>query len=107
APALVELCGAHRTVADWIVPSAGIDASLYATGLLGWSRVRAGASLPAEIGQLQLGRLPIPGEQCLLKTELIRSDHSAAWFNFRLWGSDGQLIVEAKDYRIVWLVAAK
>ena len=107
APALVELCGAHRKVADWIVPSAAIDASLYATGLLGWSSVRPGASLPAEIGALRLGRLPHPGERCLLRTELIKSDDASAWFNFRLWGSDGQLIVQVNDYRIVWLAVSK
>gem|GEM_PF-6084153 len=103
APALVELAGVGRPNEGWILPSAALDACLYATGLLAWWQVAPGVALPAGFGQLRRGRLPMPGEACLVETRLRSHAGREARFNFTLFGSDRQVILDVSDYRVMWL----
>lgn len=103
APAAIELVGPDRDVTGWVLPSAALDACLYATGLLAWQRVKPGVSLPVSIGVLTLGRRPTPGERCLVEVRLTGTEDNHGRFNFRLCGCNGDLIFEAEDYRIAWL----
>lgn len=103
APAIVELAGPQHPVSGWMMPSAALDACLYATGLLAWFGVESGATLPASIGRLTLGRLPRAGESCLVESRFLRREGRYAWFDFVLFGVNGEVIMEVCDYRIVWL----
>jgi hypothetical protein len=103
APALVELAGAHRSVEDWLVPSAALDACLYATGLLCWSHVAPGATLPVRFGGIDLGRLPYPGEVCAVETRFVRREAKTAVFEFTLFGADGSPLIRATDYHVAWI----
>lgn len=105
APALVQLAGAQRSVEGWIIPSAALDACLYATGILAWTSIEPGPALPVEIGRLQLGRLPHPGEACLVHSQIRRREEGRAWFDFTLTGDDGDLILTATGYAVAWLVS--
>jgi NAD(P)-dependent dehydrogenase (short-subunit alcohol dehydrogenase family) len=103
APAIVELAGPQHPVAGWMLPSAALDACLYATGLLAWYAVEPGSALPASMGRLTLGRLPRAGESCLVETRFRGREDRYGLFDFVLFGINGEVIMEVSDYRIVWL----
>ncbi len=103
APALIELAGVRRVVRGWRVPSAGLDACLFATGILAWQRVSAGAALPVGIGHLSLGRLPDPGEACEVHVRFKSKTDRTAVFDFGLWGVDRTPILAVSDYEVAWL----
>lgn len=103
APALVELAGPHRRVEGWMIPSAAIDACLYAVGILGWTSVAPGATLPVSFGRVELGRKPQPGEGCTVEVNFIRREGKLAVFTFTLFGDDDSVLVHVEDYRIAWI----
>ncbi|MEQ8837294.1 MAG: SDR family NAD(P)-dependent oxidoreductase [Lacipirellulaceae bacterium] len=103
---IVHLAGPRRSVTGWIVPSAAIDACLYATGLLAWFAIEDGTALPESITRLSLGREPYPGERCLMQSRFKRREDRYAWFDFALTGANGDILVDVEDYRIVWLPKA-
>ncbi len=103
APALVELASSRRNVEGWVVPSALLDACLFATGLLAWRHVAPGTALPRGFGGLRLGRAPQPGEACLVWSKFKGREGKQASFDFRLSGCDGDVIFDVMDYRVVWL----
>jgi NAD(P)-dependent dehydrogenase (short-subunit alcohol dehydrogenase family)/acyl carrier protein len=104
APALIELAGSRRQVAGWKVPSAAMDACLFAVGMLAWEHVAAGVALPVRIGLLSLGdRLPDPGEACQVHAKFKRAGDGRAVFDFSLYGIDDQLLLNAQDYEVAWL----
>lgn len=100
---VVHLAGPRHSVTGWIVPSAAIDACLYATGLLAWFTIEEGTALPESIARLSLGREPYAGERCLVQSRFKRREDRYGWFDFALTGANGDLLVEVEDYRIVWL----
>jgi acyl transferase domain-containing protein len=102
-PMLQELAGRRRSADGWIVPSAALDACLYAVGLLAWMQVQPGPSLPFRFGRIALGRLPHPGEACLVEVKFLRKEGRYADFNFTLFGSSGDVILQVSEYRIVYL----
>jgi acyl transferase domain-containing protein/acyl carrier protein len=103
APALVELAGVRRSVLGWTVPSALLDACLYATGLLAWEHVQPGASLPVSFGRIELGEAASPGETCIVAAEYRGREGRTASFDFTLTGSDGRVLLRVSDYRIAWI----
>ncbi|HEY5313972.1 MAG TPA: KR domain-containing protein, partial [Pirellulales bacterium] len=105
APALGDLAGRARLAEGWIVPSAALDACLYATGILAWRQLEPGVALPASFGRIRLGRLPDHGEACLVETRLRSRSGRQAEFDFRLRGCDGQVLLDVEQYAIVWLAA--
>jgi hypothetical protein len=102
-PMLQELASRRRSAEGWIVPSAALDACLYAVGLLAWMQVQAGPSLPFRFGRIALGRLPHPGEECVVECKFLRRDGRYADFDFTLFGNNGDAILQVSDYRIVYL----
>jgi acyl transferase domain-containing protein len=102
-PMLQELAGQRRSADGWMVPSAALDACLYAVGMLAWTQVQPGPSLPFRFGRVALGRLPHPGEACLVEATFLRQEGRYADFNFTLFGSSGDVILQVNDYRIVYL----
>jgi hypothetical protein len=103
APALIELSGPDRPVDGWLVPSAALDACLFATGWLCWARVQPGATLPVRFGAVELGRLPYPGEECVVETRFLRREERFAVFAFTLLGADRSELIRVQDYYIAWL----
>ena len=103
APALIELAGTKRDLRGWRIPSAAMDACLFATGILAWQRVASGTALPVRMNRLQIGRLPSPGEACQVHVQLLSHSHERALFNFTLYGVDGEMILNAKEYEVAWL----
>lgn len=105
APALIELAGSSRDVRGWNIPSAAMDACLFAAGILAWQQVGPGAALPVRFGSLNFGRLPKPGEACEVHVQLKSSGTNTASFDFALYGVDGRLLIDARDYEVVWLAS--
>lgn len=103
APALIELAGVQRSTDGWIIPSAALDACLFAAGILAWNRIAPGSALPIRMGQLRLGRLPRPGEACRVHVAINSTSESSASFDFSLYGVDGGLILDCLDYQVAWL----
>ncbi len=103
APSLIELAGNRRDVTGWRTPSAILDACLFATGVLAWNHIRPGINLPVGFREILLHRMPKPGESCRLETRCVRFDDRTAEFNFCLWGSNGEVVVEAVGYFTAWL----
>lgn len=103
APALVELAGGGRDTSCWRIPSAAMDACLYAVGVYTWQKIRNGISLPVGIGRLTIGRLPRPGEACQVHVRPKGHSSEEATFDFSLLGVDGSLILSAEDYRTAWI----
>ena len=103
APILIELAGGSRDVRGWILPSAALDACLYATGILAWNKIAPGTTLPARFGRIQLHRNPWPGEACMVHVRWNSTDASSASFDFTLYGNDDTVILDVLDYQIAWV----
>lgn len=106
APALIELAGNDRNVTAWRIPSAAMDACLFATGILAWQKVAPGSALPVRIGTLSIGRLPAPGEACEVHVRLNSAGEGHASFDFTLYGVDGEMLLDAFDYKVAWIQAS-
>ncbi len=110
APALIELAGGSRDVRGWQLPSAAVDACLFAAGILAWQTVAPGSALPSGFGEIEIGRLPGAGEACEVHVRLREAkpgDGNApaqAAFDFTLYGVDRDVLVNVRDYRVAWLV---
>jgi hypothetical protein len=50
-----------------------------------------------------LGRHPTPGEECLVETRFRRATPGQATFDFTLFGNNGDILLDAMDYGVVWL----
>jgi acyl transferase domain-containing protein/NAD(P)-dependent dehydrogenase (short-subunit alcohol dehydrogenase family)/acyl carrier protein len=104
APSPADLSGSPKAGAAWLVPSALLDACLYAVGLSAWRAVRPGTALPKRFQSIRLGRTPNPGEACLVSLRLITQDETEATYDFRLTAADGTMLLDVTGYRIVWLM---
>ena len=76
---------------------------MYATGILTHFGIQEGPSLPYKIGAVTFGKTPMPGEPCLVQITFKGCEGRYADFDFTLVGNDGSVILQADDYRIVWL----
>jgi acyl transferase domain-containing protein/NAD(P)-dependent dehydrogenase (short-subunit alcohol dehydrogenase family)/acyl carrier protein len=101
APALYELCGSHRPVEAWRVPSAVLDACFYGAAILAWHTLNMGQAVPQRIAKLWIGRCPIPGEVCLVRVRLEQQDSQGGDFSFTLYGADRQPLIWAEGYRML------
>ncbi|MDB5348565.1 MAG: beta keto-acyl synthase [Schlesneria sp.] len=102
APALVELAGSQRDVTNWTIPSAVLDACLYAAAVLIWRQIEQAASLPYSLEMLELGRRPHPGEPCIVEVRFRRQEERYAWCDFILVGLNDDLIVRATNYCVIF-----
>jgi hypothetical protein len=57
---------------------------------------------PADM-KLSIGRLPNPGEACQVHVQLLAHTLNRARFDFTLFGVDGDMLLNAKDYEVAWL----
>lgn len=97
----VQLFGGSRA-RGFTVPCSTMDACLYAVGYAAWHRHQK-PSLPVRFDQIEFGRLPDPGEPCLVRIQQTNlSDNGAVW-NFQLQGHNGDRLLTVTGYRIGWL----
>jgi hypothetical protein len=99
---LEDLVGPARA-AGWMIPSAVLDAALYACGVHLYAHGEGAISLPKAIDQLRLGRKPRTGETCLVWFVCQEITRDSACYDFTVVGQDGSLIVAAEGYRKVIL----
>ncbi|MFN9975872.1 MAG: hypothetical protein ACK58T_38870, partial [Phycisphaerae bacterium] len=79
ASAPVQLFGADRS-SGFTVPCATMDACLYAVAVYAWKRFQK-PSLPVRFGSIHTGRLPDPGEPCLVRIEFCEASDRRAVFS--------------------------
>jgi acyl transferase domain-containing protein/NAD(P)-dependent dehydrogenase (short-subunit alcohol dehydrogenase family) len=101
ASAPVQLFGGSRA-RGFTVPCATMDACLYAIGAAAWHRHQR-ASLPVSFERIEWGRLPDPGEPCLVRIVEVDSNESGAVWDFQLQGNNGDRLLTVSDYRVGWL----
>ncbi len=102
APPMAEIGGARR--GRWRVPAVALDACLVVCGIYA-RRVLAQRQLPQGFGRVRLGRLPKPGEACVVHVELRRHEDQRTYFDFILRGTDDTVILEVADYCAAALTA--
>jgi NAD(P)-dependent dehydrogenase (short-subunit alcohol dehydrogenase family) len=102
ASSTVQLGGGHRPVSGWSVHCAAMDACLYAAALFAGKRYGR-ASLPSRFGFIRWGRLPDPGEPCLVRIRRKSELPRGLLLAFEMIGLNGDLLLEVDDYSIVWL----
>ncbi len=104
APAVVEVGGTGRPAVGWRIHLSVLDACFYATACLSWS-LRPGHSIPAGVDQLVVGRFPLPREDCLVHVVAGEQTDTSGRFDFRLYGADGEALLDARGYRIARIAA--
>lgn len=106
APATVELAGPGRSTVDWRIPCAAMDACLYAVGYLAYAALEPSQTVPVAVEELRVGRSPYPRESCRVHVRSLGHNESRARFEFRLYGGNGDLLLEALGYEVAWLGSA-
>lgn len=79
-----------------------MDACLYAIGHAAWHRHKK-PSLPVQFGRIEFGRLPDPGEPCVVRIHEKQILASGAVLDFQLYGNNGDRLLSVCDYQIGWL----
>jgi hypothetical protein len=102
ASAPVQLFGGDRAGRGWTLSCDTLDACLYACALHAWSRAQK-LSLPVRFGEIVVGRLPDPGEPCLVRIDEQSHDDTGMDFAFTLFGQNGDALVSVSGYRAAWL----
>ena len=101
ASAPVQLFGGSRA-RGFTVPCATMDACLYAVGYAAWHRYQK-PSLPVQFGVIEFGRLPDPGEPCVVSIQQKQFLESGACWDFQLHGHNGDRLLTVSGYQIGWL----
>lgn len=102
ASSTVQLGGGHRPTFGWSVHCAAFDACLYAAAVFAGRRFGR-PSLPVRFERIRFGRLPDPGEPCLVSVQLIEELNEGLVLAFQLVGLNGDLLLDVEGYRIGWL----
>ncbi len=101
ASAPVQLFGGSRAQ-GYSIPCATMDACLYAIGYAAWHRHQK-PSLPVQFGRIEFGRLPDPGEPCVVRIQEKQTLASGAILDFQLYGNNGDRLLTVCNYQIGWL----
>ncbi|MEZ6047644.1 MAG: polyketide synthase dehydratase domain-containing protein [Planctomycetaceae bacterium] len=99
APQVDELGGARQGT-RWQIPAAVLDGSLYLFEFL-LGRLTGTKQLPHFIGQIDFGRMPVPGEQLLGQGRFLHRDDRHLCIEFDVWGADGAAIFACRDCKLV------
>ncbi len=102
APSLAQLTGEHRSLCGWLFPLAAFDAVLYATAILAYQLMQR-PSLPVSFEQIEIGRLPDPGEPLWTHVRVTSSDERGLTVNADLGGLNDDCILKIRGYRLHWL----
>lgn len=102
APDASELGGIDRRSRRYLLPCALLDACFQVVARFAAARVQDSDSFPFAIDALRLGRMPDRGEACLVEAVLREAESGDPRFDFRAWGADGALLLDATGYRVAW-----
>ncbi len=102
ASSTVQLGGGNRPTYGWSIPCAVMDACLYASAVFA-ARTHQRPSLPVSFEEIRLGRMPDPGEPCLIQIQQESEEASGLRLAFQLIGLNGDLLFDVRGYRIGWL----
>ncbi|MEJ7591364.1 MAG: SDR family NAD(P)-dependent oxidoreductase [Planctomycetaceae bacterium] len=103
ASAPVQLFGSSRAK-GFTVPCSTMDACLCAVGYAAFHRHQM-SSLPVRFDQIEFGRLPDPGEPCIVRIQQSHVSDSGAVWDFQLQGHNGDRLLTVNGYRTGWLKA--
>ncbi|WP_437185184.1 SDR family NAD(P)-dependent oxidoreductase [Planctomicrobium sp. SH668] len=103
ASSTVQLGGGSRPTFGWSINCAAMDACLYAAAVFA-GRKYGRASLPVKFEKILFGRLPDPGEICLVTIQLVHQDQDGLILNFQLHGQNDEILLDVRGYRIGWLL---
>jgi len=92
-----ELAG-NRDKAGWLIPSAAIDACLYACGVYAWVRADGGVTVPESLSEIRFGRPGRPLEHCTVHVRCREMTEKLGRFDFTLFGDDGEPIFQVEGY---------
>lgn len=101
APSPSEIFAADSAAKGWLVPSAVLDACLYAVGVLVAVKFGCG-SAPRSMASLVVSRAPQVGEECTLMVE-----PQGEFYPFTLFGHGGDILIQATGYEVSLLGAGK
>lgn len=101
ASAPVQLFGGARAK-GFTVPCATMDACLWAVGYAAFHRHQM-SSLPVRFDQIEFGRLPDPGEPCIVRIQQTHVSDTGAVWDFQLQGNNGDRLITVNGYRTAWL----
>lgn len=104
APAIVEVGGTGRPAMGWRLHLPVLDACLYAAACLALS-IQPWHSIPAGIDELFVGRFPRPREDCVVHVVPGEQTDEMGRFDFRLYGANGETLMDAKGYQIARIAA--
>jgi 3-hydroxymyristoyl/3-hydroxydecanoyl-(acyl carrier protein) dehydratase len=99
APPQLQLAGG-RSGDRWLLPSVVLDGCFQAAGAFLFIAHQT-IQLPQAIGRLRFGRLPRPGERCLVRHLLRERNLEHAKFDFVLYGDDDDVILTVEGFRFV------
>lgn len=103
ASAPVQLFGGSRAK-GFTVPCSTMDACLCAVGYAAFHRHQM-SSLPVRFDQIEFGRLPDPGEPCIVRIRQSHISDTGAVWDFQLQGHNGDRLLTVHGYRTAWLKA--
>ncbi|MBC7964522.1 MAG: SDR family NAD(P)-dependent oxidoreductase, partial [Fuerstia sp.] len=103
ASAPVQLFGGSRAK-GFTVPCSTMDACLCAVGYAAFHRHQM-SSLPVRFDQIEFGRLPDPGEPCIVRIRQSHVSDTGAVWDFQLQGHNGDRLLTVHGYRTAWLKA--
>ncbi len=102
APSPAHLGGENRPLSGWVLPCAAMDAVLYAAAVLAYQE-SGKASLPVSFEEIQIGRLPDPGEPLWTHIRAQRADDTGMLMESDLIGQNGDLLLSLRGYRVNWI----
>jgi malonyl CoA-acyl carrier protein transacylase/acyl carrier protein/NAD(P)-dependent dehydrogenase (short-subunit alcohol dehydrogenase family) len=102
APSPAHLAGESRPLAGWVLSPATMDAVLYAAGMLAY-RVGGRPSLPIQFEEIEIGRLPQPGEPLQVCVTWLKIHDGGGEMTATLAGLNRDLILHLTGYRVGWL----
>jgi NAD(P)-dependent dehydrogenase (short-subunit alcohol dehydrogenase family) len=98
APPLPDLAGPARPGAGWLLPSAVLDACFQAAGVFLYLAFET-VQLPRSMERIRWGRLPVPGEKCLARLDMLAREERQTLFNITVVGEDGGVLVAVEGFR--------
>jgi acyl transferase domain-containing protein/NAD(P)-dependent dehydrogenase (short-subunit alcohol dehydrogenase family) len=97
-PRTNDLVG-RRDASGWLTPSAAIDACLYACGVYVWVYAGHAIAVPQGLSELRFGRPGRPGETTVVHLSCRNLEQTTAAFDFTLFGDNGDVVFQARQYR--------
>jgi len=93
----VEDLAGRRQGDGWITSPAALDACFFACGSFVWFKYGV-VAIPKKIERVSFGRLPWPGETCLVHLRCRAKNDQGAIYDFTLYGEDDTVLIQLVGY---------